>query len=121
MANPFQSARLIYRAPEPTEDEAFFHAMLQDPIAWANSNAFIAKPQSKKEALKYIQFLEEALLGVVICLPSPEANGKSIPLGAIVLKSVPVPMIQHRFTEIGINIGLEKFVSGFVINADLSV
>lgn len=105
MASHFVSARLIYRAVEPTEDEAFILAMLQDPIAWSNSNAVIAKPQCKKDALKYIQYLEEALLGVLICLPPTEAHEKPIPIGAIALKSVPAGMMHHRFTEIGIDIG----------------
>ncbi|KAJ5619254.1 hypothetical protein N7510_003238 [Penicillium lagena] len=104
MANPFRSARLIYRAVEPTEDEAFILTMQQDPVSFSNSNAMIAKPQSKKDALKCIQSLEEALLGVVICLPPTEAHGKPIPIGAISLKPVPVPMMHHRSTEIGIGI-----------------
>ncbi|KAK5117836.1 hypothetical protein LTR85_008610 [Meristemomyces frigidus] len=104
MASPFRSARLIYRAAEPTEDEAFFLALQQDPIAWVNSNAGIPKPQVKRDALRYIRYLEEALLGVVICLPPTEANGKPNPIGAIALKPVLASMVQHRSTEIGINI-----------------
>lgn len=104
MANPFRSDRLLYRAVEPTEDEAFILAMLQDPIAWASSNATLAKPQGKKDAAEYIKYLEEALLGVIICLPPPEANERPIRIGAITLKSAPTAFTHHRFTEIGIDI-----------------
>lgn len=89
---------------EPSEDEPFLLAMLQESISWANSNATIARPQSRKDARRYILYLEEALLGVVICRPATEAYGKPIPIGAIALKSVPAGMMQHRCTEIGINI-----------------
>lgn len=113
MTDPFRSACLIYRAVEPTEDESFILKMQQDPIAWANSNAIIAKPQGKKDALKYIRELEEAFLGVLICLPPAEAEGKPVPIGAIALKPVPVPMMQHRFSEIGIDIVKEYQGKGY--------
>lgn len=101
MTDPFRSSRLLYRAVEPSEDEAFFLKLQQDPIAWANSNAAIPRPQGKKGALEYIKHLEEALLGVVICLQPRTETDKPEPIGAIFLNKDSESMRHHRGTDIG--------------------
>ncbi|EME88841.1 uncharacterized protein MYCFIDRAFT_149401 [Pseudocercospora fijiensis CIRAD86] len=103
--DPFRSQRLIYRAVEPAEDEAFFLTLQQDPIAYRSSNAALAKPQSKKDAINYMKYCaEEALIGVVICLASADENSKPVPIGAMQLSPVRSYLGHHRFTEIGLGI-----------------
>ncbi|KAF7191937.1 putative N-acetyltransferase YnaD [Pseudocercospora fuligena] len=103
--DPFSSKRLIYRAVEPAEDEAFFLTIQQDPIAWRNSNAAIARPQSKKDAISYMKHCaEEALIGVVICLAPADEKSKAVPIGAMHLSPVRSHLGHHRYTEIGIDI-----------------
>lgn len=101
--DPFRSPRLAYRLVEP-DDEAFFLKMQQDPIALRNSNAQIFKPASKKDARDFMKAVEEALLGVVILLPSPDSVSKVISIGVIHLSPLRQDLAHHRFTEIGINI-----------------
>lgn len=103
MADPFCSKRLLYRLPEP-EDEAFFLSTQMDPIAHRNSNPQLAKPQSKKDAQEFQKAVEEAMLGVVICLPAPDASSQPVPVGTIHLSPLNQKLAHHRFTEIGISI-----------------
>jgi RimJ/RimL family protein N-acetyltransferase len=103
MADPFRSERLIYRLVEP-EDEELFMTIQADPIAIRNSNPGLAKPTTKANALSLMKAVEEALLGVVICLPGPEASSEPIPIGDIRLSPLRPNLAHHRFTEIGINI-----------------
>lgn len=104
MTDPFRSARLIYRAVEPSDDEDFFLNLQQDPISWVKSNATLARPQGKKDAKEFIKVIEESLFGVVICLPAPAESAKPTPIGAIFLKKNNEGMMHHRFSEIGIDI-----------------
>lgn len=103
MAGTFRSARLVYRAIEPSEDEAFIASIIQNPAAFINANAVLAKPQSKKDVHRYIQYLEDAALGVVMCLPSI-ADSRLTPVGAIALKAMTPSMAYHRSVELGIDV-----------------
>lgn len=103
--NPFHSARLVYRAVEPNEDEDFFLKIQQDPIGYRNSNARLASPQSREDVKRYMEHLaSKALLGVVICLPAPTPESKPIPIGDIHLSPIPSYLAHHRNTTIGIDI-----------------
>ncbi|KAK8034214.1 GNAT family acetyltransferase [Apiospora rasikravindrae] len=67
--DPFQSPRLIYRAPEDTpEDEAFFHAVEGNVLAQSGLSYRLTTPKNKATSQKYKKDLLEALLGVVVCL-----------------------------------------------------
>lgn len=102
--NPFRSARLLYRAVESTDD-AFFNSIQTDPSNFQNSNARLLRPQSRDDTKHYQKFVaEEALLGVVICLPSSDQLAEPTPIGTIHLKPLGPALIQHRFTELGIDI-----------------
>ena len=103
MADPFRSKRLLYRLPEP-EDDAFFFSTQTDPIACRNSNPSLGKPPSKKDVQSYQKAIEEALLGVVICLPATDATAQPAPIGTIHLSPLNPKLAHHRFTEIGVNI-----------------
>ncbi|MCJ1298805.1 hypothetical protein MMC08_001595 [Hypocenomyce scalaris] len=118
MKDPFRSARLIYRAVESPEDDAFFLSMAQDYEAVANADATMLKPAAKKfseERRKY--FTDKALLGVLICLPAPSSNSttttttddaasspKPIPIGRIHLSGSAPGLGHHRNSSIGIGI-----------------
>ncbi|KAK4541135.1 hypothetical protein LTR36_008209 [Oleoguttula mirabilis] len=108
MAHPFQSARLLYRAAEPTsaEDQALFLTIQTDAAGYQNSNFAISRPQGKKSAEDYLKGVaEECLLGVVICLPAPaDTTSTPIPIGAIFLDQLKPALAHHRHAEIGINI-----------------
>ncbi|CAI7633707.1 unnamed protein product [Penicillium discolor] len=104
-----KSSRLIYRAPENSEEDiAFFHGLMNEPIIQTLSTAR----------------LPHAILGVVICLPlqtSPETepnsstetqtldrpaqNPKPIPIGHMSLFSLTGPNgTHHRNAMIGISL-----------------
>lgn len=121
MTNSFASARLIYRAAEPSES-ALFEAIQADPIAYRNANVRYAVPQSKANAAEYMKYVtEEALLGVVVCLkPSNDDAGTATtasfvdsaattsakplqPIGVLTLGAIKPPMHHHRHSEIGID------------------
>lgn len=114
MDDPFRSARLVYRAVEESDDASLFQRIQTDPISYQNSNARLKRPQSTKDAAEYQRVVrEDTLLGVVICLPcsSTEPQAKPTPIGVVFLK--PVPFIQHRFTELGIDILAEHQGKGY--------
>ena len=114
--NPFRSARLLYRAVESPEDDALFQSIQADHSNFQNSNAQLLRPQSRKDAAGYQKFVtEEALIGVIICLPPPpsEPEAKPTSIGTIHLKPIPPAMLQHRFTELGIDIAKDYRGQGY--------
>jgi RimJ/RimL family protein N-acetyltransferase len=105
--NPFRTTRLLFRAVESPDDDAFFQSIQTDVISYQNSNARLIRPQSRKDAATYQKYVaEEALIGVVMCLPPPpsEPEAKPTPIGTIHLKPMSPAILQHRFTELGIDI-----------------
>lgn len=103
--NPFRSANLIYRAVESPDDDALFLAIQTEPVDFINSNARLIRPQSRKDAANYQkEVAEEALLGVVICLPASTSDTKPTAIGTIHLKPIMTGGAPHRFSEIGIDI-----------------
>lgn len=69
-AEPFQSARLVFRAIEE-EDDPFLQSMNNDHIARMNAYCGQPKPSSKTSAKGIREWLAENLLGVIVCL-NPE-------------------------------------------------
>ena len=111
MRNPFRSSRLIYRAIESPEDDAFFHSISQDPQAFANSNPALLKPVSKKASEESRKdYAEKSLLGVLICLPTPStstedsSSSEAIPIGSISLTGHRSGQEHHRRSNIGVNV-----------------
>ena len=103
--NPFRSSRLMYRAVESPDDDAFFQSIQTDTAGFENSNTRLIRPQSRKDAATYQkQVAEESLLGVVICLAPANPQDKSTPIGTLHLTPPPAFMSQHRFVELGIDI-----------------
>ncbi|KAF4762582.1 hypothetical protein N7455_001622 [Penicillium solitum] len=120
-----KSSRLIYRAPENSEEDiAFFHGLMNEPIIQTLSTARLPRPSHKSSAGEFIKLLQDAILGVVICLPpqtSPETepnsstetqtldrpaqNPKPVPIGHMSLFSLTGPnATHHRNAMIGISL-----------------
>ncbi|KAI5360914.1 Putative GNAT domain, acyl-CoA N-acyltransferase [Septoria linicola] len=111
---PFESARLVYRAVEPAEDEEFFLQIQRDPLSFQNSNARIAAPQSREDAKRYMNHVaSKVLLGVVICLPAADQDSKHVPIGAMHLDAIEPHLAHHRNTDIGIDILREYQGKGY--------
>jgi RimJ/RimL family protein N-acetyltransferase len=108
-ANPFRSARLVYRAVELPADAWLFHALQSDPIAHANSDRALLRPQAKRDSEDYAKFVgEKTLCGVVVCLPSRAALDceaeELTPIGAVHLTGAERDIHHHRNSTVGINI-----------------
>lgn len=128
MENAFRSRRLVFRALESPEDDAYFMESQQDYAGLANSTRGLLLPSSKKSVEEYKNYLQEkCLLAVVVCLPAPAVheaanNGaqvkhakedgksksevllqaRSIPIGIIALSKPPEHMAHHRWADIGL-------------------
>ncbi|OQE29332.1 hypothetical protein PENFLA_c004G10392 [Penicillium flavigenum] len=116
--------RLIYRAPENSEEDiAFFHDLINDPTIQTLSTRRLPHPSHKKSAEEFIKTLQDAILGVVICLPQNSAEAETtsstetqvlnepgqasnpVPIGHLSLFSVTGPgYAHHRNAMIGISL-----------------
>ncbi|KAJ5486693.1 hypothetical protein N7530_000993 [Penicillium desertorum] len=116
--------RLIYRAPENSEEDiAFFHDLINDPTIQTLSTGRLPRPSHKNSAEEFIKTLQDAILGVVICLPRNSAEAettsstetqvlnqsvqspKPVPIGHLSLFSVAGPnYAHHRNAMIGISL-----------------
>lgn len=126
MVYHYSSSRLEYRAIREA-DLNFFQAMTDDTIGFINSsfsNIHIPNETDTSEAMKY--YKEKCLLGVVIWLKHPEAlsiddrkkrvadakeEGKEHriemwgeAIGELHLSSLGPKYVQHRNTEVGLDI-----------------
>lgn len=121
-----KSSRLIYRAPENSEEDiAFFHGLMNEPIIQTLSTGRLPRPSHKNSAGEFIKLLQDAILGVVICLPPqnppetetassstgtqnsdrPSQNSKPVPIGHMSLFSLTGPNdTHHRNAMIGISL-----------------
>ncbi len=114
----FQSARLVYRAAEKNDvDKAFIHGIINDPTVSAFMRASVHKPQTMDDAETLIKDMQNAILGVIICLPvdpTPEQSSTSEKLAATTtpigylflglgdLDSTGIYWGQHRECELGL-------------------
>ncbi|KAK3117358.1 hypothetical protein LTR53_001348 [Teratosphaeriaceae sp. CCFEE 6253] len=113
MAEGWHSERLLYRAVE-ADDEDHLKALQADFQTFSQIAPVVPVPQGSKTAKESIERLQGALLGAVICLPAPTADpndaasssatSKPIPIGHIMLRTDPAPMMHHRRAEIGLSI-----------------
>ena len=112
--NLFRSPNLIYTAAESPEHDALFQTILTSPADYANSNARLHYPQSRKDAASYLKAVaEDKLLGVVICLPPTEPDQSPTPVGTIHLDKPSPHIAHHRFSEVGIDIIHEHQGKGY--------
>lgn len=109
MENAFRSARLVYRAPEESDNDLAFinEKITLDPVIQAQS-ACLDRPGRKKHAENYLKYIaNDTLLGVVICLrgePMQDGGAKPthIPIGVLNLGSIGSRAALDRYTEIAI-------------------
>lgn len=119
-----KSSRLIYRAPENSEEDiAFFHGLMNEPIIQTLSTGRLPRPSHKSSAGEFIKVLQDAILGVVICLPAqkpleetnslsetktlhqPAQDPKPVPIGHMSLFSLDGSNgTHHRNAMIGISL-----------------
>jgi RimJ/RimL family protein N-acetyltransferase len=98
--NPFRSARLTYRALEPS-DEPFVYELESDPISLINSQLAIKRPRPREgHKARFDRLTEFSLLAVAICISDEERT----PIGVINLKGVSSDLAHHRYTEVGIGL-----------------
>jgi RimJ/RimL family protein N-acetyltransferase len=98
--NPFQSARLTYRALEPT-DEPFVYELESDPFSFINSQLGLKRPRPRQVSReRFERFTESSLLAVAVCISDEERT----PIGIVSLKGVPGDLAHHRYTEISIGL-----------------
>lgn len=111
----FRSECLIYRSVQP-EDEAVFLQIQSDRVSLRKSNPRLDKPPSRKDAQDLMKAVEEALMGVIICLPPPSDAPPSqqlIPIGYIHLSPLRPNLAHHRFTSIGVSIASQYQGQGY--------
>ncbi len=103
--NPYQSARLTYRALEP-EDETLVHTLESDPLSYIMSQLALKKPQAKRDTKQsFREISENCLLGVVVCVIEAnggDEDGKAI--GVLNLTSLAPSHMLHRHTEMGLGL-----------------
>ncbi|GAM83691.1 hypothetical protein ANO11243_016800 [Dothideomycetidae sp. 11243] len=112
------SDRLVYRAAEP-EDQAFLIEGRQIAASFVNVAPILPVPQGSAGAARSMQKLNEALLGVIICLSEDEAvatgaaikpetgsssKKKLTPIGSLRLEPIEAKAVHHRETDIGIGL-----------------
>jgi RimJ/RimL family protein N-acetyltransferase len=129
-SNPVRSQRLTYRAFNSPADDAFFHTIQSDPVAFRNSCSSVPRPADLRftEKIRH-SVLESSLLFVVICLNPSSASSPSLqsaptdttstqtskyaietdsarlePIGTAFLRLASPDMTYHRTTELGIDI-----------------
>jgi ribosomal protein S18 acetylase RimI-like enzyme len=122
----FKSQRLIYRAPEDSEEDKEFmqNLLINDSTIQTMSTMRMKRPQPKKAVEEFIKLFHEAFLGVFICLPvpTPSENGgktasegqspnattknpKPTPIGHVSIFNVHgADTIHHRNVMLGISL-----------------
>ncbi|KAJ5815222.1 GNAT family acetyltransferase [Penicillium riverlandense] len=125
-SEPFRSKRLLYRAVEEDSpaDEAFFHALYNDPQVSSKTETSLQRPLSTAETKQILKDIKpQALLAVFICkipeLPSDDTSGheqaqeEPKPIGVIVVRAPKPSFIQNRSTNFGISIVPEHQGNGY--------
>lgn len=102
--NLWKTHRLVFRACE-VSDENFLTQLNENSLNLLNAAFFLPLPQNAKKITSFREYLEKALVGVLICLPNEkwDGNDKPKPIGAMTL-SQDATRSHHRNAGIGINI-----------------
>lgn len=111
--NLWKTARLIFRAVEQSDDP-FLAEINTNSLSLVNAAHFLPLPQNQKDITGFREFLEKALVGVLLCLPNEkwDGNDKAKPIGALTLSQDPKGS-HHRNAMIGINILAEYQGKGY--------
>ncbi|CAI7629300.1 unnamed protein product [Penicillium bialowiezense] len=119
----YKSERLVYRAPEDSaEDKEFFQrSILNDKTIQTMSTMRLKRPSPKAATDAFIKSMQEAILGVIICLPvdtpeeadtaasessmpNPTTGPKTIPIGHInIFNRFGPDTAHHRNAMLGIS------------------
>ncbi|KAK9774632.1 putative Acyl-CoA N-acyltransferase [Seiridium cardinale] len=92
LRNAFRSERLLFRAIEDSEaDKEWFYTQIQsDPLGFALLDSNLLRPQTRSRSDAKLADIQQGLLGVLICLPSPttdvtDSSAGSTPIGVLSL------------------------------------
>lgn len=121
-AGLFRSERLIYRAPETSDDDYFF-GVQNDSLVMANMFPGITKPRDRRALEDQRKWFDSCMLVVMICLPpaSPTddtstTDGKPpqpVPIGHISLSGEDGRFAHHRRSQIGLTISPQYQNKGY--------
>ncbi|KAF2221373.1 acyl-CoA N-acyltransferase, partial [Elsinoe ampelina] len=110
-ADPYRSARLIYRAVDNPGDLDLFKRLGRDGNSYLSATPMNAIIPGTKQAMGSMEKLENATIGVIICLPreaEDSSTGKTdpelIPIGQVHLGAQHPGMIHHRRAWLGISL-----------------
>lgn len=112
-ANIWKTSRLVFRAVE-TSDDPFLYEINTHSLNLVNAAPFLPLPQNQNAINGFREYLEAALVGVLICLPNEKwkGNDRAKPIGAMTLSQDPKAR-HHRVAGIGINILPEYTGKGY--------
>ena len=99
----FGTDHLHFRAIEE-DDIDFLMELYSDAKLFHNAVPFPWHPRSRRGCLQYIKYVENCLMGVVICIPATEEGSKPNPIGVMHLNKIPANNEHHRRSEFGIKI-----------------
>jgi RimJ/RimL family protein N-acetyltransferase len=127
----FRSARLVYRAVQPSDVDFIDKEMNADAEIFTLSDPGVVRPQRRKAAEGIVEALEKAVLGVIICLPGGEAedageatgdekakgeaakSSEPKPIGLIHLTASSPEMAHHRNTNLGFGLTRPYWGKGY--------
>ena len=111
----FKSSRLLFRAPENTDsDKAFLQKLLNDPTIQTMSTSRLKGSLCQKHAEDFIKVLQDALLGVLICLPPSSPSANPVPIGHMsIFHTQPPGREHHRCAMLGISLAEEARGKGY--------
>ncbi|KAF2156202.1 putative GNAT family acetyltransferase [Myriangium duriaei CBS 260.36] len=126
------SDRLIYRAVE-NDDEAFMIEINAHETDYLNASPYLPRPIGKKSTEGALKWLQESLLGVIVCLPPEGVDAAAVspavltdtnkdaakdkpkptPIGFISLSNSPPHFAHHRNTSMAITIASKYQGKGY--------
>lgn len=124
--SPYRSARLTYRSVDPAAHEGLFTAIYADTAALRSSDPRLERPPQGQSHQGLMCAVADALLGVIICLPSlgpsPELASSSASssrdtcyeaIGYLHLEPSKPEVAHHRHTTLAIAIVSEHQGKGY--------
>lgn len=110
----FKSKRLEYiRLDKDDEDvKTFFTRSLNDAETYAMAMTLLMRPQGPKQIDAVVSGYADALLPVVICIPSNIPDGKPVIIGELVIGDDGVQAVTAQNRNVGIGLSLLRGYQG---------
>lgn len=112
--NTFRSNRLEYVRLDKDNEEAkaFFTQSLNDAETYAMAMTLLMRPQGRKQVEAVMADYADALLPVLICLPSQNPGGKPVIIGELVIGDDGVQAATAQNRNVGIGLSLLRSHQG---------